>query len=154
MISKDELQGFVEGLLLNTDYFLTGLTVSSDNDIVVEVDSFGPVDVDFCGALSRRIEEAFPRDEEDYTLEVGSAGITSPFKVRKQWEKNIGNDIEVVMKGGKKLKGKLVGLKDEYFVLEQEAKVKVAGVKKPAIRRIETELPLAEVKRASYDLKF
>ena len=93
MIDKLKLQEFVENALANTDCYLTDLTVSADNDIVVEIDSSGMIDIDFCSALSRRIEEAFSRDEEDYTLEVGSAGLTSPFKVRQQWENNVGNDI-------------------------------------------------------------
>lgn len=154
MTDKEKIREFVEGVLENTDYFLTDLKVTPQNDIIVEVDSFGPVDIDFCSALSRRIEEEFSRDEEDYTLEVGSAGLTSPFKVRKQWEKNVGNDIIVLIKGGKKLKGKLLAVKEDVFTLEQETKVKQPGVKRPILQRVELEIPYSEVKSAEYDLKF
>ena len=154
MIDKEKIQAFVEGALADTDCYLTDLTVSSDNDIVVEIDSTGMIDIDFCSALSRRIEEEFSRDEEDYTLEVGSAGLTSPFKVRRQWEKNIGNDIEVVLKGGKKLLGRLVSLTEDAFVLQTQEKVKKDGMKRPVLERLDMEIPFADVKRASYDLKF
>lgn len=154
MIDKDKLKEFVESVLSSTDCYLTDLQVTPENDITIEIDSMGSVDIDFCAALSRRVEEAFPRDEEDYTLEVGSAGITSPFKVRRQWEKNIGNDIEVLTKGGKKLKGKLLCIGEENFVLESEEKVKKPGMKRPVKQRVEMEIPFAEVKSAMYDLVF
>ena len=154
MIDKIKLKDYVEGVLADTDCFLTDLSVSPDNNIVVEIDSPGVIDIDFCSALSRRIEEEFPRDVEDYELEVGSAGLTAPFKVRGQWEKNVGNDIEVLTSNGKKLYGLLRELRDDAFILETEQKVKRDGMKRPAIERLELEIPFSDVKRATYDLKF
>lgn len=154
MIDKEKLKEFVEEQLVNTDCYLTDLKVSGDNDIVVELDSDTSLDIDFCSDLSRRIEEAFDRDEEDYTLEVGSAGLTAPFKVRRQWEKNLGNDIEVVTADGRRLKGELVRLEEDQFVIASEQKVKEEGSKKPVRKLVETAVPFAQVKRASYDLKF
>lgn len=154
MIDKTKLKEYVESLLSDTDCFLTDLTVSPDNNIVVEIDSQGAIDIDFCTALTHRIEEEFSRDEEDYELEVGSAGLTSPFKVRAQWEKNLGNEIEVVTNDGKKLNGVLRKLLDDAFILETEQKVKREGMKRPVLERLELEIPFSDVKRAMYDLKF
>lgn len=154
MIDKTKLKEYVESLLADTDCFLTDLKVSSDNNIVVEIDSPGVIDIDFCSARSRRIEEEFPRDDEDYELEVGSAGLTSPFKVRGQWEKNVGNDIEVVTTDGKKLHGLLKQLLEDAFILETEQKVKREGMKRPVVERLELEIPFSDVKQAVYDLKF
>ncbi len=154
MIDKIKLKDYVESVLADTDCFLTDLKVSDDNNIVVEIDSAGAVDIDFCTALTRRIEEEFSRDEEDYELEVGSAGLTSPFKVRAQWEKNIGNEIEVLTTDGKKLHGVLRELLDDAFILETEQKVKREGIKRPALERLEMEIPFSDVRRAVYDLKF
>lgn len=154
MIDKEKLTDFISGVLADTDCFLTDLTVSADNDIVVEIDSDGSIDIDFCSALSRRIEEAFPRDDEDYTLEVGSAGITAPFKVRRQWGKNVGNDIEMLTRDGKKLYGRLVDLTDDAAVVETEQKVRREGMKRPVVEVLRMEIPFADVKRACYDLKF
>ena len=55
MIEREKLKDFVNEALADTDCFLTDLTVSADNDIVVEIDSDGSIDIDFCSALSRRI---------------------------------------------------------------------------------------------------
>ncbi|MDE5857439.1 MAG: ribosome assembly cofactor RimP, partial [Muribaculaceae bacterium] len=90
MIDKDKLRLTVEKAIEGTDIFLVDLKVSPDNNIVVEIDSKNGLDIDTCADLTRKIEAEFDRDAEDYELEVGSAGLTSPFKVKAQYEKNIG----------------------------------------------------------------
>lgn len=112
MIDKKSVEEFIAGKLEGTDYFPVEVKVSGDNEIKIDIDSMGSVDIDFCVELSRAFEEAFPREEEDYELEVGSAGITSPFKVRRQYEKNVGNDVEVVTADGRKLRGVLAAVDD------------------------------------------
>ena len=74
MIDKQALEQFIQTRLENTDYFIVDVSVSQSNDIVVEIDHPEAVDLDFCIELNRAIENAFPRDDEDYSLEVGSAG--------------------------------------------------------------------------------
>ena len=82
MIDKELLSKPVADMIAGTDIFVVDIKVSPDNDIVVEIDSPDNIDVDTCAAITRRIEEVFDRDTEDYSLEVGSAGLTAPFKVR------------------------------------------------------------------------
>ncbi len=92
MIDKDLLTGTVNDAIAGTDLFVVDIRISPDNVITVEVDSPTAVDIDECAAITRKIEEKFDRDTEDYELEVGSAGITSDFKIRAQYTKNIGNE--------------------------------------------------------------
>ncbi len=154
MIDKKELEAFVEKQLEGTEYFLTDLKVSPTNEITVEIDSMTPGDIDECIKLTRAIESEFDRDVEDYELEVGTAGLTSPLKVKRQYEKYIGQDLEVLTKDGKKLLGMLRSVNDEGFKLSVEQKVKKEGVKKPVIETIEIDIPFTNVKKAVYDLKF
>ena len=86
MIDKNVVKQLVEEWLDGKDYFLTDLTVSPDDRIVVEMDHVEGVWIEDCVDLSRYIEERLNRDEEDYELEVGSAGIGQPFKVHRQYE--------------------------------------------------------------------
>ena len=67
-----------------TDLFLVDVRISKDNNIVVEIDSDTSVDIDECIRLNRLVESEFGRDEEDYELEIGSAGLTSPLRERRQ----------------------------------------------------------------------
>lgn len=154
MIDKKELEAFIEGQLKDTEYFLTDLKVSPSNEITVEIDSLTPGDIEECVRLTRAIEEAFDRDVEDYELEVGTAGLTSPLKVRRQYDKYIGRDLEVLTTDGRKLHGLLRSVSDEGIILAVQQKVKKEGIKKPVIESIETFLPFPLIKRAVYDLKF
>ena len=105
MIYKKDIEKIVNEKLVGTPYFLVDITVSNDNEIVVEIDSFDFVDIDFCITLSREIGSHFDRDIEDFDLEVGSAGLSSPFKVEQQYRKNIGKEVEVLTKKGEKYIG-------------------------------------------------
>lgn len=150
----EAIREFVAGQLDGTEYYLVDLAVSKNNEIRVEIDSAEPVDIDRCVELTRAIEEAFPRDVEDYELEVGSAGLTSPFKVRAQYEKNIGNRIDVVLRDGSKLLGTLTALGDNGFTLVIPTKVRHEGAKRPVVEDIPREIPFADVKSAVYHLDF
>lgn len=154
MIDKNELQVFVEDQLKDSEYFLTDLKVSPSNEITVEIDSLTPGDIEECVRLTRAIEEAFDRDIEDYELEVGTAGLTSPLKVRRQYDKYVGRDLEVLTTDARKLHGLLQSVSDEGIVLVIQQKVKKEGAKKPVIESIETPIPFSLIKRAVYDLKF
>lgn len=154
MIEIQKLKEFIEGQLADTDNYLVDLRVSPTNEILVEIDNDEGVDIDECIALTRAIEGAFDRDEEDYELEVGSAGLTSPFKVERQYRKNLGNDVVVLTNDGKKLHGKLTDVTAEGFTVEVEEKVKHAGEKRPRIEGVPHTFCYDEVKSVSYDLKF
>lgn len=154
MIDKKELQAFIEDQLKDTAYFLTDLKVSPTNEITVEIDSLTPGDIEECVSLTRAIEETFDRDIEDYELEVGTAGLTSPLKVRRQYDKYLGQDLEVLTTDGRKLHGMLRKADDEGIILGIQQKVKKEGSKKPVIETIDVDLPFSLIKRAVYDLKF
>lgn len=154
MIDKNELQAFIEGQLKDSPYFLTDLKVSPSNEITVEIDSLTPGDIEECVSLTRAIEGAFDREVEDYELEVGTAGLTSPLKVRRQYEKYIGKDLEVLTSDGRKLHGVLHSVSDDGILLAVQHKVKKEGSKKPIMETTEIDLPFSIIKRAVYDLKF
>lgn len=154
MIDKKELQTFVEGQLKDSEYFLTDIKITPSNEITVEIDSITPGDIEECVRLTRAIEEAFDRDVEDYELEVGTAGLTSPLKVRRQYDKYIGQDLEVLTSDGRKLHGMLRSADDNGIILVVERKVKREGQKKPIVEPTEINIPFALIKKAVYDLKF
>ena len=79
MIDKTALAAFIEERLEGSDLFLVDLSISGQNEIRVEIDSDTSVDIDRCVDLTREIESAFDRDVEDYELEVGSSGLTTPW---------------------------------------------------------------------------
>ena len=154
MIDKTALTQFIEQQLADTDLYLVDVAVTADNVITVEIDSDSPVDIDECIALSREIEDAFDREVEDFELEVGSAGITSPFKVLRQYQKNIGNEVEVIARDGRKYTGLLREAGPESFTIISKEKVKKEGAKRPVVEEVTRTFPYSDVKSTSYLLQF
>lgn len=159
MIDKELLIKTVEEALEGTDMFIVDVTVSSANVINVEIDSDSSVDIDTCARITRLIESVFDRDVEDYELEVGSAGLTSPLKVLRQYTRNLGNDMEVLTRDGRKLRGVLAeavatGNGDIAFALEVQTKEKEPGAKRPVAVTRRIPLAASECKYVRYDLKF
>ena len=135
MLAKGIVYQLVREDLAGTDCFIVDVQVKPDNVIIVEIDNKEGVDIDRCVSLHRFIESHLDRDTEDYELEVGSAGITSPFKVIEQYQKNIGNEVEVLTKAGMKLNGILKSVSDDKFVITIIKKVKTETSK----RKVEVE---------------
>lgn len=156
MIDKDTIRTIVEEALTNTDAFPVDVTVTPSNEVTVEIDSMTGVDIDTCARLTRLIEERVDRDIEDYQLEVGSAGLTAPFKVARQYEKNIGNEIEVLTRDGRKLTGVLVELNPDAtaFTMTIKEKVKEPGKKRPVIVDKPVTLNIADTKTVKYLINF
>lgn len=159
MIDKDKLIYTVEDALTGTDMYIVSATISPTNEIEVEIDSDSSVDIDTCARITRLVESVFDRDIEDYQLEVGSAGLTSPLRVLRQYTKNIGNDMEVLTRDGRKLRGVLVEAHagddgDIVFELETATKLKELGAKRPATVMERAQLLASACKYVRYDLKF
>ena len=156
MIDKTQLKDFVEQAIAGTDLFLVDVTVSADNDVTVTVDSPTGVDIDQCVELSHKIEGAFDRDAEDYSLEVGSAGVTAPFTVRQQYEMNIGHEVEVLTRDGRKLHAMLKAVAPDFstVTLAVATKVKEEGQKRPKTVDVDTVIPVADIKRITLVIKF
>lgn len=130
MVAKEQIAQMVAERLAGTDCFLVDVSVSPANEIVVEIDSETGIDVDFCAELSRYIEARLDREADDFSLEVGSSGITSPFKVQAQYAKNLGNEVELLTKDGRKLSGVLSRADGEGFAVDVTKMVKPEGAKR------------------------
>jgi len=154
MISKDTIYQVVEQFLVDTDYFLVDVKVTPDNRVMVEIDSFEGVKIDFCAELNRHIESQIDREIEDYDLEVGSAGLTEPFKVMKQYEKNIGNEVETLTKDGKKFTGILMEVLEKEFILEIEKSEKPEGAKRKILVTENLTFPYDDIKTTKYIIRF
>ncbi len=154
MIDKKKVTEIVEQWLEDKEYFLVDVEVTPDDRIVVEIDHAEGVWIEDCVALSRHIEEHLSRDEEDYELEVGSAGLGQPFKVTQQYINTIGKTVEVLDGNGKKFKGVLKSVEEPLFVVVTKEKQKVEGKKRAVMVDVEREFSMDTVKYCKYLLDF
>lgn len=136
MIEKRRIQQLVDDFLAKEKgFFLVSLKVGGGNQIEVRIDSFEGIKMGDCVRLSRHIEGSLDREEEDFSLQVASAGLGEPFKVFQQYEKNIGRKVDVKLKGGEKILGKMLSaIADEGIVLETKNREKIGKKKQVVVK--------------------
>lgn len=154
MINKDTVRSIVEEWLDGKEYFLVDIEISPDDRIVVEIDHADGVWIEDCVELSRFIEDHLSRDEEDYELEVGSAGLGQPFKVAQQYHCFVGKGVEVLDADGKKYKGVLKAVEGNDFTVTVQEKQKVEGKKRPQLVETDYTFQMDKVKYTKYLINF
>ena len=133
MIAEERVQKLAREKVLELGGFLVSAKVSGKNVISVFVDKAVGISVRECLQISRYIENELDREIEDFDLSVSSPGLTNPFLVKEQYQKNKGKDIIVKLKSGEKVRGKLLAFNDD-ITLETSKKVK--GEKEKKIEEI------------------
>ena len=156
MIDKNVVKRIVDEWLDGKEYFLVDVEISPDDKIVVEIDHADGVWIEDCVELSRYIEDHLSRDEEDYELEVGSAGLGQPFKVQRQYEIHQGERVEALTADGRKLKGVLSGVTGDGndFTVTVAEKQKVEGKKRPQLVEVDHAYQMDKVKYTKYLINF
>jgi len=114
--------------------FVVDIKVASGNVIRIDLENDDRTSIEDCVALSRHIEGSFDREEEDFSLDVGSPGLDKPLKVLRQYIKLIGKQVSVNPMEGKKMEGELVNIEEENgevkgLVLKTREKKRIEGRK-------------------------
>ena len=154
MIDKEIIKKIVNEKLDGADYYLVDVSVSQDNAISIEIDNDNGVSIDYCIELSRYVEGNLDREEEDFELEVGSSGITSPFRILRQYVKNVGNEVEMLLKSGIKLTGILKNADENEVTITVQKKVKAEGAKRMTVVDEDHTYSYNEIKHTKYLIRF
>ena len=126
MIDKFKILDIINDVLEGTEKFLINMKITPDNRIFVDIDGDNGVTIDDCIELSRAIENGLNREEEDFELNVSSAGADSPLKMPRQFRRHVGRDVSVVPFEGPSVEGTLAEAGDKEFT------IKIKGTKKEA----------------------
>jgi len=157
MISKEIIQQLAEERMneLNNGLYIVDLSISSSNVIHLELDKLkGGVTVDDCVSVSRNIEHNLDREKDDFELHVSSAGLDKPLRHINQYVKNIGRNLNVVLKSGIKLEGEIIKVMDEKVILESKTLKKLDPKKRKELVTEYHELPFNDVKEAKIIVSF
>ena len=130
------------------DVFLVDLKIGAGNQINVKIDADNGVLIADCVDLSRQIEHNLDREVEDFSLEVASAGIDTPLKFPRQYLKNIGRDLNVILTDGTEQKGKICASNELGVTLEVIKKVKTKKVKE------EVQIAFNNIKESKITISF
>ncbi len=135
------------------DLFLLDLNVSADNQIKVVIDGDEGVNVDDCVFVSRSIEHHLDREAEDFSLEVTSAGATSPLINNRQYKKNIGRALKVKTEQ-EEIKGDLIAADEGGIILTWKSREsKPVGKGKITVQK-EKKISYSDIIEAKVMIKF
>jgi ribosome maturation factor RimP len=127
MVSETQnqaIEAMLESILANEpDYFLVGIKIKPTNNIKVFLDGDNGITIEKCvqfnRALYKKIEAGNLFPDGDFSLEVSSPGVDEPVRSFRQYKKNIGRNIEVILNDGNKKEGKLLSVSEDGIVIEE-----------------------------------
>ncbi|MEO6814144.1 MAG: ribosome maturation factor [Ginsengibacter sp.] len=136
----EKIEEFVTRLIgQSPDAFLVEIKMAPGNQITVLMDADSGITIEKCTsvnkALYKFIEESGLFPDGNFSLEVSSPGVDRPLKLLRQYKKNIGRKIEVLLNDGTKLEGNLTQVNEDGIIVEEQA-----GKGKKAIMKIATIL--------------
>ena len=151
---KDEVKRLLSDALdEDGNLFLIDFSITTDNKINVILDGDNGVTVQDCMRISRAIEHNLDREEQDFSLEVASAGAASPMIMPRQYKKNVGRKVKVRTEV-ETFEGNLTSATDDHIVLEWKAREpKPIGKGKVTVQK-KREINFSEIKEAKVLLKF
>ncbi len=136
------------------DFFLINFEIKGGNTIEVIIDGDQGVKVEDCIAISRAIEHNLDREEEDFSLQVMSAGVTEGLVHQRQYQKNIGRILAIKTLANETFEGELIEVSDETFTLKWKAREpKPLGKGKITVEKTHP-IQFGEVKKANVVIKF
>lgn len=120
---KDTIQKLTEELLEDSDLYLVDVRSGTGkrSKITVLLDSDNGISIDQCAEISRKLSlklEELDLVDTPYTLEVSSPGLDEPLKIKRQYLKNRGRDLQVTLNDGSQKKGTLKEVTDEGITLQ------------------------------------
>ena len=138
----------------HNDLFLIDFSISTGDDITVILDGDNGVTLQDCLDASRTIENNLDREEHDFSLQVMSPGLSEPLKLPRQFKKNMGREIEVLLNSDEKIQGEVVAVDDEKVtVVLRYRRPKLIGKGKEDVVE-NKEIPYTEIKKALVVIKF
>lgn len=154
MIFKDKVVALLnQGLSEKPSVFLIDLTITDAMKIIVTLDGDQGVTLQDCIDISRVIENNLDREEQDFSLEVASAGVSTPLKLVRQYKKNIGRTLKVKT-ATENIEAVLADANEEFITLTWTAREpKKIGKGKETVEK-KVELPYSEIKEAIVTITF
>ncbi|MEN1783591.1 MAG: ribosome assembly cofactor RimP [Bacteroidota bacterium] len=151
---KEQVKALLEAAMeVREDLFVLDFSVSGDQSIKVVLDGDRGVNLNDCIEVSRAIEHQLDRDNSDFSLEVTSAGATTPLEQPRQYHKHLGRTLQVDLEE-EQITGTLTEVGATQIALEWKTREpKPLGKGKHTVRK-RREIAFPDVLKAKVVLKF
>ena len=139
----------------NPSLFLVDWSISVDNAIEVLVDGDEGLSIEEIVSISSHVEHNLDREEDDFSLNVSSAGVGNPLVLPRQFKKNIGRTLKITRSdGGKDMEGELVAADEEGIELKWTTREpKPIGKGKHTVEKTE-KIKYTDIKKAIVKISF
>ena len=141
-----------ELMAMHPTHFLVEIRIKPTNNIKVFIDADEGVNlaalIEYNRRLYKLIEESTLYPDGDFSLEVSSPGLEEPLKINRQYKKNIGRYVDVLLNDAIKKEGKLIETTDDGITIEYET-----GKGKTKELKQETIL-FTDIKNTKIQIKF
>ena len=152
---KDKVKNIVDLVLKDYEQlFLIDLSVSDSSKISITIDGDLGVNLQDCITISRAVEQELDKEELDFSLEVASAGVSSPLKFVRQYKKNIGRKLKVKTNSNEIIEAFLTDADEEAATFSWKAREpKKIGKGKETVEK-NLRLPYGEIKESIVLISF
>ncbi|WP_077921334.1 ribosome maturation factor RimP [Spirosoma sp. 209] len=168
MDDKTRLTELLQPYLNNGQFYPVDLQVVGRQGgrikVTILLDSDEGITIDQCADISRRLggemDEANFFGDSPFTLEVSSPGVDFPLAFPRQYVRNIGRQLAVVLTDGSLHRGKLEAADEQQIVLnivpEKRSKTKQKKDAEAGIVVLSgpTSLPYDQIKKATVEISF
>jgi ribosome maturation factor RimP len=118
------VEGMVQTMLAGEpEYFLVDVRIKATNNVKVYIDGDQGISIEKCvrynRALYKKLEETGLFPNGDFSLEVSSPGLDEPLKLHRQYKKNIGRQVELVLQDGSRIEGRLLEVSEDGIIVEE-----------------------------------
>lgn len=120
---EQELLAYFEG----TGLFLVEVKVLSNGKVEIFADGANNITIDECAQISRHIHHFLEEQglmSDNLSLDVSSPGMDEPLKVNRQFQKQVGKQVDVVLKNGLKITGELLSATENEITVKESIKIK------------------------------
>ncbi|MEO8109388.1 MAG: ribosome maturation factor [Ginsengibacter sp.] len=154
----ENIKNFVSGLTSQSETtFPVDVRITPGNQITVLLDDDEGVTIDKCSqvnkALYKYIEDTALFGDSNFSLEVSSPGVGESLKLHRQYKKNTGRSMHIVMNDDSVKEGKLIGVSEEEITIEEKGNPARGGKNNKAITK-QITIQFNEIKHATVLITF
>jgi ribosome maturation factor RimP len=127
---KQTIEEIVEKHLPDESHFVVDVEVGetgAQKRIKILIDADTGLNINTCALVSRAVGEEIEAKgllEEAYILEVSSPGLDYPLVSRRQYQKNVGRNLRIILEDGGEAEGILQAVEPSSIILKVKKKEK------------------------------
>lgn len=121
----EKIERFIKDFIAGSeDLFLVEVKIAPGNQITVLLDGDKGVTIANCTTVNKTLYKFIDETElfgkSNFSLEVSSFGVDRPLQLLRQYKKNIGRTVEVLLNDGTKEEGALTNVNEDEIKIEQK----------------------------------